>query len=97
MINIVEEFSEGYDLMKEIIYFFKCLILQEDKTKARKIRLKAARYTSVRGILYKKSFTGPLLRFLMKSEATEVLNAIHFVVCGNHSGGRRLVHKAVIT
>ena len=43
----------------------------------------------------KKSFSGPLLRCLMRDEAAEVLNTIHSGVCGNHSGGRSLAHKAI--
>ena len=33
----------------------------EDKNQARKLRIKAARYTLLEGKLYKKSFSGPLL------------------------------------
>ena len=32
-----------------------------DKNQARKLRIKAARYTLLEGGLYKKSFSGPLL------------------------------------
>ena len=32
---------------------------------------------------------------LHESEAIEVLNAIHSGVCGNHSRGRSLAHKAI--
>ncbi len=33
----------------------------EDKSQARKLIIKAARYTVLDGVLYKKSFSGPLL------------------------------------
>ena len=62
--------------MKEIVDFLQESILLKDRTKARKIRLKAARYTIVREVLYRKSFSGPLLRCLMKDEVIEVLNTI---------------------
>ena len=42
-----------------------------------------------------KYFSGPLLRCLTENEAIEVLNTIHSGVCGNHSGGRSLAHKAI--
>ena len=57
--------------------------------------MKAATLTIVVGLLFKKSFFGPLLRCVSKSEANEVLSAIHSGVCGNHSGGRSLAHKAI--
>ena len=43
----------------------------------------------MREVLYRKSFSGPLLRCLANDEAIEVLNAIH------HSRGRSLAHKAI--
>ena len=97
-INMVETnggSSKESDWMKEIIDFLQKLILLEDKAKARKIRLKASRYALIRGVLYRKSFSGPLLRCLTEKEAVEVLDAIHSGVCGNHSGGRSLAHKAI--
>ncbi|KAL5573453.1 hypothetical protein UlMin_023050 [Ulmus minor] len=57
--------------------------------------MKAARFAIVEGILFKKSFSRPLLRCVSKSEANEVLSAIHSGLCGNHSGGRSLAHKAI--
>ena len=85
------------DWMKEIIDFLQESILPEDKTKARKIRLKAARYAIIENVLYIKSFYGPLLRCLMRDKAAELLNTIHSGVCGNHLGGRSLSHKAITT
>ena len=72
--------------MKEIVDFLRESILLHDKAKAQKIRMKAATYTIVREVLYRKSFFRPLLRCLMKNEAIKVLNAIHSGVCGNHWG-----------
>ena len=67
--------------MKEIIDFLQDSILPKDRMKARKIRLKATRYTIMREVLYRKSFFGPLLKFLTKDDASEVLNAINSGVC----------------
>ena len=80
MVDIAEGFGEGGDWMKEIIGYLKDSIFPKDKAKARKIRLKAARYAIVIEVLYRKSFSGPLLRCLTKDKASEVLNAIHFGV-----------------
>ena len=46
-------------------------------------------------VLYKRGYTLPLLKCLSKDEAAYVLKEIHKGVCGNHSGGRVLAHKAI--
>ena len=66
MVEMNEGSSEESDWMKEIIDFLQKSILPEDKAKARKMRLKATRYALIRGVLYRKSFSGPLLRCLTK-------------------------------
>lgn len=95
MVGTSKRSHEEGGWMKGIVDYLQESILPEDKTKARKIRLKAARYAIIRGVLYRKSFASPLLRCLTEKEAVEVLDAIHFGVCGNHSGGRSLAHKAI--
>ena len=47
--------------MDPIIDYLKNSKEPEDKNQARKLRIKAARYTLLDGGLYKKSFSGPLL------------------------------------
>ena len=66
-----------------------------NKAEARRLRAVAARYTIVDGKLFKRSYTGPLLRCLADNEALQVLTEIHEGHCGNHSGGRTLAHKAM--
>ena len=95
IIDAAEESSEGGNWMKEIMDFLQESILPKDITKAKKIRMKTARYTIMRGVLYRKSFSNPLLRYLTKNESIRVLNTIHSRVCGNHSGGKSLAHKAI--
>ena len=66
-----------------------------NKAEARRLRAVVARYTIVDGKLFKRSYTGPLLRCLADNEALQVLTEIHEGHCGNHSGGRTLAHKAM--
>ena len=66
----------------------------EDKNQARKLRIKAARYTLLDEVLYKKSFFGPLLQCITR-ESKAILKSIHSGVCGNHSRGQSLAHKAL--
>nr|CAN76815.1 hypothetical protein VITISV_044116 [Vitis vinifera] len=68
--------------------------LPEDPKQEHKIRVQAARFTLIGGHLYKRSFTGPYLRCLGHSEAQYVLAELHEGICGNHTGGRSLAHRA---
>jgi len=66
-----------------------------EKKEARKIRMQSARYTFVGNILYRRGYSLPLLKCLSATEIEYVLKEIHEGVCGSHSGGRMLAHKAV--
>ena len=61
-IDIGDGTDEKDDWMKEVTDFLQELILPEDKINARKIRLKAIIYAIIGNMLYRKSFSGPLLR-----------------------------------
>ena len=54
MVDAAEGFDEEDDWMKEIMDFLQESVLPKDKTKARKIKLKASRYTIMREVLYMK-------------------------------------------
>ncbi|XP_065621915.1 uncharacterized protein LOC136064288 [Quercus suber] len=69
--------------------------LPEEKDKARKLRVRAARYVLMDEILYKRGFSQPYLRCLAPDEANYIIREIHEGACGNHSGARSLVHKIV--
>ena len=56
--------------------------------------MQAARFTLIGGHLYKRSFTSPYLWCLNHAETLYVLAELHEGVCGNHSGGRSLAHRA---
>jgi hypothetical protein len=49
----------------------------------------------IRGILYRRGYTYPLLKCLPSTEAEYVLREIHEGMCGNHSEGRMLAHKVM--
>ncbi|GLU03762.1 hypothetical protein SLE2022_209450 [Rubroshorea leprosula] len=78
-----------------IISFLRDGIVPEDRQEAMKLRKKASRYTLVDGVLYKRSFSLPLLRCLNPYEAEYALREIHEGVCGSHVGARTLAHKVL--
>ncbi|GKV49232.1 hypothetical protein SLEP1_g55995 [Rubroshorea leprosula] len=78
-----------------ILSFLRDGIVPEDRQEAMKLRRKASRYTLVDGILYKRSFSLPLLRCLNPYEAEYALREVHEGVCGSHVGARTLAHKVL--
>ncbi|XP_059462296.1 uncharacterized protein LOC132191322 [Corylus avellana] len=80
---------------KGIVQFLEDGTLQEDHKEARKLQMKAARYTLVRGELCKRGRTLPLLKCISNEEGAYILREIHEGTCGSHTGGRILTHKAV--
>ncbi|CAL8996410.1 unnamed protein product, partial [Prunus brigantina] len=69
--------------------------LLEDKSEARKIKQKAARYYMKSDMLIRRSYSGPHLTCIKYPQTLEVLCKIHDDECGNHAGGRSLAKKAL--
>ncbi|RVW73264.1 Pro-Pol polyprotein [Vitis vinifera] len=78
----------------DIAEYLRTGTLPEDPKQAHKIRVQVVCFTLIGGHLYKRSFTGPYLRCLGHSEAQYVLAELHEGICGNHTGGRFLAHRA---
>ncbi|GKU89774.1 hypothetical protein SLEP1_g3868 [Rubroshorea leprosula] len=78
-----------------ILSFLRDGTVPKDRQEAMKLRRKASRYTLVDGILYKRSFSLPLLWCLNPYEAEYALREVHEGVCGSHMGARTLAHKVL--
>nr|CAN72485.1 hypothetical protein VITISV_002718 [Vitis vinifera] len=86
--------ADDQEWTHDIAKYLRTGTLPEDPKQAHKIRVQASRFTLIGGYLYKRSFTGPYLRCLGHSEAQYVLAELHEGICGNHTGGRSLAHRA---
>ncbi|CAL9004916.1 unnamed protein product [Prunus brigantina] len=69
--------------------------LPTDKSEARKVQQKAARYYMHGNKLIHRSYSGPHLTSIKYPQTLEVLCKIHDGECGNHSGGRSLAQKTL--
>ncbi|CAL9017964.1 unnamed protein product [Prunus brigantina] len=69
--------------------------LPTDRTEARTVRRRSARYLLLQGILYRRSHSLPLLRCVAPQQGDYILREIHEGACGDHSGSRSLAFKAV--
>ena len=76
--------------------FLKDNILPEKKGEANKVQRRAPRFWLFEDQkLYKRSFFGPYL-LCIHPEAVELfLKELHEGICGSHTGGRFLSHKAL--
>ena len=81
--------------MTPIIRYLKDGVLQKDKSKARLLRLKAARYILHDGKLYRRGFSTPFLKCVDLEAGSYIIQEIHEEVCGNHIGGQSLAYKAL--
>lgn len=64
-----------------------------DRAKAAKLRNRALQYQLNDGVLYRKTYLGPLLRCVDPSEANYLIREIHAGICGIHTGPRAVVAK----
>ena len=90
--EVLQVQNEG-NWMTPIILYLKDGNLPEGKDKARRLRVRSARYVLLNDVLYKRGFSQPYLRCLSPDEANYVLREVHEGACENHSGARSLIHK----
>ena len=70
--------------------------LPEDQKEADIVKRKAPGYwLSKEGSLYKRSFSGPYLLCVHPDLVNNLLYEIHEGICGSHTGGRSLAHRAM--
>ncbi|GFZ04896.1 hypothetical protein Acr_17g0004680 [Actinidia rufa] len=86
----------GPSWMDPIVNYLRTDQLPDDRKEAHKIRIKAAQFwISPTGDLYKRSYQGPYLLCVHPSLVEDVLYEIHEGMCGLHSWGRSLAHRAL--
>ncbi|XP_022040678.1 uncharacterized protein LOC110943234 [Helianthus annuus] len=93
-VNIVEVGNPSW--MSLVIMFLQHGTLPEGKAEARKIQNNVLNYEMSDGILYRKSYMGPLLRCVDKHDAQYLVREIHVGLCGIHAGPRMVVAKWAI-
>ncbi|XP_022019313.1 uncharacterized protein LOC110919349 [Helianthus annuus] len=79
--------------MTPIIQYLQAGILPKNKAETRKIQNKALFYQMDGGILYRRSYLGPLLRYVDPQDANYLIWEIHEGICGIHIGPRMVVAK----
>ncbi|XP_075515629.1 uncharacterized protein LOC142550286 [Primulina tabacum] len=82
--------------MTPLIKFMVNNELPEDRARALKTKRQAPRFVLLNNILYRRSFQGPLLKYLSEKEVDYVLQEIHEGCCAEHIGGMSLAPKTML-
>ena len=92
----IHQITLGPSWMDSISLFLEKDILPEEKLEADKVRRKAPRFwLSEDRKLYKRSFFGPYLLCVHPETPESLLEELHEGVCGSHTKGRSLSHRAL--
>ena len=92
----IHQVRVGPSWMDSIIQFLKEDILPEERIEADKVQRKAIRYWLFENQkLYKRSFSEPYLLCVHPELTESLLEELHEGICGNHTGGRSLAHRAI--
>ena len=82
--------------MDSISLFLENDVLLKENSEADKVRRKAPQFwLSGDRKLYKRSFSGPYLLCVHPEASESLLDELHEGVCGSHTGGRSLSHRAL--
>ncbi|XP_026377698.1 uncharacterized protein LOC113271995 [Papaver somniferum] len=92
-INTADRYPDG-DWRKPIHSYLETSELPKGRPEINKVKSKSAAYELRDGILYRKSYLGPLLRFLSKEEGQTILNELQYGASINHRSGRSLSARA---
>ncbi|KAL0278040.1 UNVERIFIED_CONTAM: Retrovirus-related Pol polyprotein from transposon, partial [Sesamum radiatum] len=91
----VQPIVTGEDWRTPIIKWIEEGLLPENRWEAARLKTQATRFLMQEHVLYKKSYTHPLLRCLSTEEGIHILKKIHNGCCGAHVGTRILANKAL--
>ena len=70
-------------------------LLPSDPKEATKLRARSARFTVLKGRLYKRGFFAPILKCIEGRDVDYVLKEVHEGVSGNHIGAQALAGKVL--
>ena len=92
----IHQIRLGSSWLDPISLFLERDILPEEKSEAKKIRRKAPHFWLFEDRkLYKHSFSGPYLLCIHLEASESLMEELHEGVCGSHTGGRSLAHRAI--
>ena len=92
----IHQIRKSHSWMDPIVSFLRDDILPEGKLEAEKIRRDAPWFwLSEDHRLYWRSYSRPYLLCIHPEESESLLEELHEGICGSHTGGRSLAHRAL--
>ena len=92
----IHQIKLGLSWMDPILLFLERNIVPKEKSEAEKVRRKTPCFwLSEDRKLYKHSFSDPYLLCVHLETSESLLEELHEGVCGSHTGGRSLSHRAI--
>ncbi|PKA60882.1 hypothetical protein AXF42_Ash006517 [Apostasia shenzhenica] len=76
--------------MDDIRHYLQTGELPDDRNKARRLRVKVARYVISQGQLFRRCYSLPLAKCIREEDSKIILEQIHSGDCGTHAAGRNL-------
>ena len=92
--RVNEVCKTGPSWMTQVAHYLSSGELPDNRAKAHKIQVQAARFSLINGQLYKRFLGGPYLKCFTQQQGQYILLELHDGICGNHPGGRTLAHRA---
>ncbi|XP_042400803.1 uncharacterized protein LOC121990803 [Zingiber officinale] len=84
------------DWQTTITEFLKSGATPSDRSEAHLLRRRAGRFVLIGDQLYKKAFSGPLLKCVGPEDVDYILQEVHQGSCGGHPGDRSLARKILL-
>ncbi|XP_026440640.1 uncharacterized protein LOC113339337 [Papaver somniferum] len=91
-----EKANKAADWRTQLHLYLEKGEVPRNRLEAHKLKSRETNYELRDGVLYRRSFLGPSLRCLTRTEGMEILKALHYGDAGNHSGGRSLAYREKI-
>ena len=83
------------DWRTPFIQYLKHGTLPKDKTNAQQLKSKASKYFMENDVLYRRTFTVPVLKYIGPDESTYCLSEVHEGIYGDHMSAKALAHKII--
>ncbi|XP_074336361.1 uncharacterized protein LOC141673512 [Apium graveolens] len=91
----VLEIESNHNWMTPFINYLEKGYLPKDKGKDQRLKAKAAKFFLEEGILYRRTFSSPILKCFGPEEAKYCLAEVHEGICGDHKSAKVLAHKII--
>ncbi|XP_074346731.1 uncharacterized protein LOC141685537 [Apium graveolens] len=91
----VMEIDNNPNWMTPFINYLEKGELLEDKGKAQRLKAKASKFFTEEGILYRRTFSSPILKCIGPTEAEYCLMEFHEGICGDHISAKARAHKII--